>query len=61
MWVVSDGGFWALAREHARNFFTNWSASDASFLTKLRLTFRNRLRAAFSREQCCGHLGEPGC
>jgi hypothetical protein len=46
---------------HARNFFTNWREYDAPIGTKLRLTFRNRLRATFSRSQCCGHIGEPGC
>jgi hypothetical protein len=46
---------------HARNFFTNWREYDAPVGTKLRLTFRNRLRATLSRSQCCGHIGEPGC
>jgi len=58
---VSEDGFWAVAREHARNFFTNWRTYDAPVSTKLGLTLRNRLRAAFSREQCCGHHGQPGC
>ena len=53
--------FLRLLGEHARNFFTNWRVSDASFITKLRLTLRNRTRATFSPEQCCGHAGEPGC
>ena len=53
--------FFRLVAEHARNFFTNWRVYDAPFLTKLRLTLRNRLKATFSRQQCCGHVGEPGC
>ena len=53
--------FFRLLGEHVRNFFTNWRVYDAPFLTKLRLTLRNRLKATFSLEQCCGHLGEPGC
>jgi hypothetical protein len=48
-------------RQHVRNFFTNWREYDAPVATKLRLTARNRLRATFSRAQCCGHHGEPGC
>jgi hypothetical protein len=57
---VSEG-FWAQVNEHARNFFTNWAGYDASFWTKIRLTLRNRLKAAFSRHQCCGNHGQPGC
>jgi hypothetical protein len=48
-------------RVHVRNFFSSWHEYDAPTFTKLRLTFRNRLHATFSRAQCCGHLGEPGC
>jgi hypothetical protein len=48
-------------RRYARQFFTNWREYDAPVTTKLRLAFRNRLHATFSRAQCCGHLGEPGC
>jgi hypothetical protein len=47
--------------EHLRNVFTNWREYDAPTATKLRLTMRNRLRATFSTQQCCGHPGEPGC
>ncbi|HJS26810.1 MAG TPA: hypothetical protein VJ913_06775 [Actinomycetota bacterium] len=48
-------------RRYAGQFVTNWREYDASFFAKLRLAFRNRLRALFRPEQCCGHLGEPGC
>jgi hypothetical protein len=47
--------------EHGRSFFTNWREYDASLWTKLGLTARNRARALFSRAQCCGHPGQPGC
>jgi hypothetical protein len=53
--------FWAVARTHARNFFTNWRVYDAPITTKLGLTARNRLKATFSTAQCCGHRGQPGC
>jgi hypothetical protein len=46
---------------HARSFFTNWATYEAPLATKLRLGVRNRLKATFSRSQCCGHAGEPGC
>ncbi len=58
---MRDDGFWQIAKEHGRNFFTNWREYDAPFLTKLGLTFRNRLKATFSVKQCCGHHGQPGC
>jgi hypothetical protein len=48
-------------RRHVGRFFTNWREYDASFATKLRLGVRNRLRATFSRAQCCGNHGQPGC
>ena len=49
------------AKRHLMNFFTNWREYDAPFGTKVRLTVRNRVRATFSKQQCCGHTGEPGC
>jgi hypothetical protein len=55
------GRFFRRLREHASTLFTNWREYDAPFFTKLRLGVRNRLRATFSKRQCCGHLGEPGC
>jgi hypothetical protein len=53
--------FFALLAEYVRNFFTNWREYEAPVPTKLGLTVRNRARATFSRAQCCGHPGEPGC
>ncbi len=58
---MREDGFWSVARERGRNFFTNWQVYDASFLTKLGLTVRNRLKATFSVHRCCGHHGQPGC
>ena len=53
--------FLHLARTHVAAFFTNWREYDGPFAEKVALTFRNRLRASFSRSQCCGHPGQPGC
>lgn len=47
--------------EHVSNFFTNWREYDAPVGTKVALTFRNRFKATFSRAQCCGNHGQPGC
>lgn len=55
------GRFVELFAQHVRAFFTNWHEYEAPVWTKLHLTARNRLRATFSRAQCCGHAGEPGC
>jgi hypothetical protein len=51
--------FLHLSGQHTRNFFTNWSTYDAPVGTKLRLTFRNRVKAL--RVGCCGNHGQPGC
>jgi hypothetical protein len=48
-------------RRYAGMFVTNWREYDAPFTTKLALGVRNRLKATFSRRQCCGNLGQPGC
>jgi hypothetical protein len=53
--------FLAELRGHVAAFFTNWREYDAPVSTKLALGVRNRTRALFSRRQCCGHLGQPGC
>ena len=53
--------FFRKMRGFVRDFFTNWREYEAPVLTKLGLTFRNRLKATFSRAQCCGHRGQPGC
>ncbi len=53
--------FFELLAEHARAFSTNWREFEAPIWTKVGLALRNRARATFSRRQCCGHLGEPGC
>ncbi len=54
-------GFLRELRRHVAAFFTNWQEYDAPVSTKLRLVVRNRVKATFSRAQCCGHFGEPGC
>jgi hypothetical protein len=54
-------GFFALVKAHVRNFFTNWSSYDAPIPTKVALTVKNRAKATFSRGQCCGNHGQPGC
>jgi hypothetical protein len=58
---VTVRGFLRELRRHVAAFFTNWHEYDAPLPTKLRLAVRNRMKATFSRAQCCGHLGEPGC
>ena len=57
---MSDG-FFRQVKVHARNFFTNWSNYDASVQTKIALTVKNRTKALFSKAQCCGNHGQPGC
>jgi hypothetical protein len=54
-------GFFDKVKIHVRNFFTNWSTYDASLPTKVGLTVKNRGKALFSRSQCCGNHGQPGC
>jgi hypothetical protein len=51
--------FLDLTRERVGDFFTNWSTYDAPVTTKLRLTFRNRIKANW--HGCCGNHGQPGC
>ena len=53
----SSGG----SRPSVRVFFTNWNEYEGPFLTKIRLTLRNRYRAMILLKGCCGHDGEPGC
>ena len=59
--TVTVREFLHLTRVHAGNFFTNWREYEGPFAEKVALTFRNRLHATFSRAQCCGHPGQPGC
>ena len=53
--------FLSILGERIRWFFTNWREYDAPVGTKLALTVRNRTKALFSRTQCCGNHGQPGC
>jgi len=48
-------------RPSLRGFFTNWRESDLPVHRKLALTFRNWWIRIQKRQNCCGHLGEPGC
>jgi hypothetical protein len=52
-------------RTYVREFFANWRDSEDSFVTKVRLTVRNRALAGghfiTGKGWCCGHHGEPGC
>ena len=48
-------------RPSLRVFFTNWRDSKLPFHRKLALTFRNNWIKMRTRQDCCGHLGEPGC
>ena len=56
-----DGSWWAQLRYHVRSFFTNWTTYEASFWTKVGLTFKNRTKAVVSLRGCCGNHGQPGC
>jgi hypothetical protein len=58
---MTDDGFWPTLVRHVKGFSTNWRTYDAPVATKLGLAVRNRLKATFSRHQCCGHHGQPGC
>ena len=54
------------ATDYAREFYTNWTESDAPIPEKVWLTFVNRTRAFFRTvgppfTGCCGNYGEPGC
>lgn len=44
-----------------RDFFANWSASDAPVGRKLRQVVRNNAIKLRTGSRCCGHHGEPGC
>ena len=59
--AMTTRGFLRLVRMHAAAFFTNWREYDGPFGEKVALTVRNRLHATFSKAQCCGHPGQPGC
>ena len=49
-----------MARPSLRAFFTNMSA-PMPLHRKLFLVFRNNWIKLSKRQDCCGHLGEPGC
>ncbi len=39
----------------------NWRESDLPFFQKLKVAARNEMIKVRTRQQCCGHPGEPGC
>lgn len=47
-------------RPEVRAFFTNLAGPEP-WLTKLKLLFRNNWLKLKNRQNCCGHLGKPGC
>lgn len=48
--------------DRARDFVRNWRRYDAPLLRKLGLTVSNRAKwSTWTRPECCGHPGEPGC
>ncbi len=52
-------GFWDIARERGRDFFTNWSGSDLPVARRSVVLVKNRIKAL--RHGCCGNHGQPGC
>jgi len=48
-------------RPSFRAVISNWRTYDAPFWTKLRLAARNNWTKLRTRQNCCGHEGEPGC
>ena len=47
-------------RPTLKAFFTNMRVT-MPLHRKLYLVFRNNLIKIVKRQNCCGHLGEPGC
>jgi hypothetical protein len=47
-------------RPSASAFFTNLQV-PMPFWRKVRLLLRNNAIKIVKRQDCCGHLGEPGC
>jgi hypothetical protein len=50
-----------MTRPSLRDFFANWSASDAPTTTKLRQAVRNSAIKLRTGSSCCGNHGQPGC
>jgi hypothetical protein len=44
-----------------RAAFANWKNYDAPLATKLQMLLTNNLTKIRTRQQCCGHPGQPGC
>jgi hypothetical protein len=43
-----------------RTALRNFSEYDGPLATKLRMTFSNNLTKLRTRQDCCGHPGQPG-
>ncbi|MGH2705735.1 MAG: hypothetical protein ACRDJ4_11750 [Actinomycetota bacterium] len=54
-------GFFPQLAEYSRNFLTNLDQPGMPWRIRIAKLVRNRIRATFSSERCCGHPGEPGC
>ena len=48
-------------RSSLRALFTNWRESDPPIDRKLGAVVRNNWIKLWTRRNCCGHPGEPGC
>lgn len=48
-------------RPNLRHSLENWSSYEGSFVTKLKLTFKNEWRKVRRFKDCCGNINEPGC
>lgn len=48
-------------RPSLQAIFSNWQRSDAPFLVKVGMVFRNNWIKIRRGSSCCGHHGEVGC
>jgi hypothetical protein len=51
----------AVTRPSLGAFFGNFRDYDAPLATKVRMVLRNNAIKLRTRQNCCGHPGEPGC
>jgi hypothetical protein len=56
---MSDGQ--TRQRPSLRAVFTNWRESELPFHRKVGAVVRNNWRKLWTRRDCCGNYGEPGC
>ena len=50
-----------MAGSNGNPFFTNFTAYDAPFPTRVRLALANVSKKLRTRSTCCGNYGQPGC